>query len=312
MCVYSIDRLSNANFCDKERRLVIALGNFDGVHLGHKEILQRTVALAEKLHSVAAVWMFVPHPSFCLTGKSLPLITSFAERKEIFSSLGIDCAVEADFKSFRAMKKDDFLLFLRDKLGVVGAVCGYNYSFGEYGSGNCDDVKAFFGENAIVLPEMQYEGMNVSSTSIRRLVSEGNTETARKILGRPFSVRGKVSEGRKIGRQMDFPTANVIIPGEKLSPAVGIYASETLVDGILYPSVTNFGINPTVTDLGEKRTETHIIGFHGDIYGKEITVYFYEKIRDERKFGSLSELAKQIKRDCAEANSLYLSRRKES
>ncbi len=305
MCVYSLDCLSRGEKPKSGERLVIALGNFDGIHKGHAALLEKTVSLAGELSAAAAVWMFVPHPSFCLTGKPLPLITTFDERREMFAECGIQYSVNADFSSFRSMKKEDFLRFLRDELCVVGAVCGYNYSFGERGSGRCEDVLRFFGENAAVLPEMKHEDMHISSTEIRRLISEGDVLTASALLGRPYFVKGTVEHGREIGRKISFPTANITLPKDKIEPSVGIYATETLVDGKRYPSVSNYGSNPTVTEESRKKLETHIIGFDGDIYGRELRVEFIKKIRDEKKFASLEELSSQIARDMQAAEELY-------
>ncbi len=286
-------------------RLVIALGNFDGVHAGHGEILKKTVSIAKALSASSAVWMFRPHPSACLTGRPLPLITTFEERKKIFRDFGIDRVVEADFPSFRNMKKEEFLGYLKEELGAVGAVCGYNYSFGEKGSGNASDIVAFFGENAYVLPEMCMGDRKISSTEIRKLILDGDIPTANMLLHRRYFVKGIVEEGRKIGRKMNFPTANITLPEDKLPPAVGIYATETTVDGEKYPSVSNFGSNPTVSDSKSKKLETHIIGFSKDLYGKEICVEFIAKIRNEKKFSGIDELADQIAEDCENAMKLY-------
>lgn len=308
MCVFSIDRLCGCETENSRKKMVIALGNFDGVHIGHAKILSGTVALAKELGATAAVWMFVPHPAVCLSGDPLPLITTFEERKAVFASLGITYAVSADFPSFRTMPKQDFLCFLRDKLGCVGAVCGYNYSFGDQGLGSSRDIAEFFGSSALIVPEMRSDEEHVSSSQIRALIAGGQVDVAERMLGRPFSVGGKVESGRHIGRTIDFPTANLVIPMEKIAPATGIYATATLVDGVLYPSVTNFGTNPTVTDLHAKKLETHIVGFCGDLYGCDIRVFFYEKLREEKKFSSLDELKSAITNDCENAKRVYALR----
>ena len=286
-------------------RCVIALGNFDGVHIGHSAIIAKTVSLAKELSANACVWMFDPHPMECLTGKPQPLLTTFCERRELFAKKGIEYAAVADFNVFRHMPAQEFLRFLRDELSVVGAVCGYNYSFGEFGKGKASDIADFFGENSYVLPEMRADGMHVSSSEIRMLVANGDMKRASALLGRPYFISGHVIGGRRIGRTIDFPTANIELSSEKIAPACGIYASMTRVGDRLYPSVTNFGTNPTVTSSERKLLETHIIGFSGDIYGERISVYLTRRIRDEKKFDSLPELRAQIKRDSAYAMSLF-------
>ena len=286
-------------------RMVIALGNFDGVHIGHSAIIARTVSLARELSVNAGVWMFAPHPMVCLTGRSQPLLTTLAERKSIFADKGIECAALADFNVFRHMPPQEFLGFLRDELGCVGAVCGYNYSFGEFGKGRASAIAEFFGENSYVLPEMRADGLHVSSTEIRSLVTSGDMKRAAALLGRPYFISGRVVGGRRIGRTINFPTANIELPDEKIAPACGIYASMTRVGDVIYPSVTNFGTNPTVSGSERKKLETHIIGFSGDIYGEQISVYLIRKIRDEKRFDSLDELRAQIKRDSLYALSVF-------
>lgn len=295
-------RTENAS---ENKGIVIALGNFDGVHIGHSAIIARTASLAKELSANSCVWMFDPHPMACLTGRPQPLLTTFEERKRLFSEKGIEFAAIADFNKFRSMRPDDFLCFLRDELGCVGAVCGYNYSFGEYGRGKADDIVEFFGSQSYVLPEMRADGLHVSSTEIRSLVTAGDMKRAAALLGRPYFISGSVVGGRMIGRTIDFPTANIEISEEKIAPACGIYASMTRVGEKLYPSVTNFGTNPTVTESMKKKLETHILGFSGDLYGENICVYLLRKIRDERKFESLDELRAQIKRDSGYALSVF-------
>jgi riboflavin kinase/FMN adenylyltransferase len=290
--------------CNKGR-CVIALGNFDGVHIGHSAIISKTVALAEGLSANSCVWMFDPHPMVCLTGNIQPLLTTFDERKALFAQKGIELAAIADFNAFRCMPPSDFLHFLRDELGCVGAVCGYNFSFGEYGRGKASDIVDFFGENSYVLPEMRADGMHVSSSEIRSLVSCGDVKRAALLLGRPYFISGRVVGGKRIGRTIDFPTANIELTEEKIAPACGIYASMTRVGNELYPSVTNFGTNPTVTESCRKKLETHIIGFSGDIYGESICVYLIRRIRDEKRFDSLEELRAQIERDSVYALSVF-------
>ena len=274
----------------------VALGNFDGVHLGHAEIIKSTVGLAKSLSAEPAVFSFDVHPQLYF-GNRVRLITSEEDRFALFRSYGVKYIIKASFEEFKDTEPCDFLSALKDRINCIGACCGYNFRFGKGGKGSSDDVRSFFGDGARIVDRFTLGGEDVCSSKIRALTECGRVNDAALLLGRAFSVEGTVVSGRRIGRQMNFPTANIIIDGDMLAPGVGIYATFARVDGKIYPSVTNYGNNPTVTEKTDKILETHIIGFDGDIYGKSIRVYFLEKIREQKKFSSLEELRGAILED---------------
>lgn len=280
--------------------LVIALGNFDGVHLGHAEILRRTVMLADELSAAPAVLSFDIHPQVAF-GKGIKLITSEEDRYALFCRHGIKYAVHASFEAFKDMLSADFLSFLKSEMHCIGACCGYNFRFGKGGEGDSNDVRLSFGQNALICDRFTVNGQDVSSSEIRSMTECGRVKDAALLLGRPYSVSGTVTRGRQIGRKLDFPTANITIASHLLAPAVGIYATFTEIEGRLCPSVTNYGNNPTVTDKTDMILETHIIGFSEDIYGETVRIHFVDRIRDQKKFATLDELRTAIAHDRAEA-----------
>ncbi len=284
--------------------LVLALGNFDGVHLGHRQILCETVSLARRLGAAPAFWMFDVHPQRYFGNASVKLITSADDRMQIMKQSGMEYAVIAEFGALKDMAPSEFLSFLKNEMNCVGAVCGYNFSFGKRGSGRADDVKAFFGDAAHVVPHFTLDGESVSSSRVREMIEAGEMTEAARLLGRLYSVSGEVVSGRRIGRQMDFPTANIIVPSDVVAPREGVYATFAEVGGKSYPAVTNYGTNPTVTDLKDMRLETHISGFDGDIYGNTIRISFIEKIRSPKKFASLDELKNAIAEDKKRADAI--------
>jgi len=277
--------------------LVIALGNFDGVHLGHVKIINAARDLAKRLSASCAVLAFDVHPQNYFSHGSVKLITDEADRFELMRSAGAEYVVRASFARFKDMSPLGFMKLLRDGMNCVGACCGYNFRFGKNGAGTSEDISGFFAPNAVIEEKFTLDGEDVSSSEIRNAVESGNVKCAARLLGRPFFVSGRVKSGRQIGRTMDFPTANITIDASLLAPKIGIYATFTEVRGKIYPSVTNYGHNPTVTDLMDMILETYIIGFSGDIYSERIRVYFVDKIRDQKKFASVAELRQAIASD---------------
>jgi len=281
--------------------LVVALGNFDGVHLAHMQIINAARSLAAKLSASCAVLSFDVHPQIYFAKKPVKLITSEEDRMLLMRKAGVKYAVRARFDLLKDMAPHDFLRLLREKANCVGVACGYNFRFGKGGTGKSSDIKEFFGENAAIEDRFDIGGVTVCSSGIRDMTECGDVRNAALLLGRPFFVSGGVRAGRRIRRRIDFPTANIVIDSDMLAPGKGIYATFTEVDGVVFPSVTNYGTNPTVTDLNELVLETNIIGFDGDIYGKKIRVYFLEKIREQKKFASLDALKEAISNDRSSA-----------
>lgn len=277
--------------------LVIALGNFDGVHLAHAEIMKKAVSLANELSAEAAVWLFDVHPQTYLTGRTQELLSSPSERGCVAASFGVKYVVEARFSSLHGLEPEAFLQLLSDELNCVGAVCGFNYTFGVRGLGKARDVAAYFGAHSHILPPYENGGEVVSSSAIRALLTSGRIEKANEFLGRPYSICGKVIGGEKIGRTLGLPTANIALPKDRVLPLSGVYLSAVTVGEECYPAITNLGCKPTVRDDRSLLLETHLLDFSNDLYGRNICVSFLERIRDEKRFSSLDELKEAILKD---------------
>lgn len=282
------------------KKSVCALGFFDGVHEAHTRILSECVRYAKKhnLKSIALTFEKSPAEYF---GKKIKYLTSLSQKEELMKSLGIDEVVILPCNAATlSLTPEDFIdSILVHKLNAHSLFCGFNYTFGKNAEGNIEVLKKLCNErniNVFVTPCMTDYGVTVSSSCIRTALVEGNIELANNLLTRPFEVRGTVMEGKKLGRELGFPTAN-IYPDEHFPdiPA-GVYATKTVVDENEYISVTNVGYNPTVND-DNLRIETYIINFDGSIYNKNITVKFYKFLRSEQKFASLNDLKAQIEKD---------------
>lgn len=274
------------------RSLVIALGNFDGVHVGHAELLKAAVDEADKLEADSAVWTFERRKDI-----NTPYLTDKDEKIKIFGSYGIDYVMFEEFDSVRTMKPEDFVRdILVSKLNCVKAVCGFNFRFGFMGTGDSNTLSSLI--DTVIVPPVEIYGEPVSSTRIRSAIESGNMMLARKMLGRGYSIILKVIGGNRLGRTIGVPTINQIFPNGKAIPKNGVYITRTVIENKVYRSITNIGTRPTVSGSSEHIIcETHIINFDGDLYGKNICVEFCDYRRNERKFDSLDELKNVIALD---------------
>ena len=285
---------------------VIALGFFDGVHIGHGALLKRAAELAEELGALPSVMTFDIPPM-----KSVELITSPAERAAIIhEQYGIDDIILLHFdEELRKMRWNDFILMLREKYGAVCLVAGYDFRFGYMGEGDSEKLKtqcAALGLGSEIIGKVELCGEAVTSTRIRELIAQGDLEKAAEYLGHPFSISGRVAHGRRIGHALGAPTVNLTPPMGKLLPARGVYASRTVLDsGEAFCGITNVGVRPTVSDSGIVSIETHLFDFDADLYGREIKVEFLKFLRGERRFSDISELRAQIELDGAAAQKYF-------
>lgn len=285
----------------KYPRPVVALGMFDGVHLGHAEVIGRAVEIAKKIDGTAMVFTFSNHPLTILDEKSAPLmIGSRSLRREIFSELGIKILIEIPFtKEFSKKTPEEFLDLLREKISPAYVVTGPNYTFGRFGKGN-GRVLIREGENygfkAEICPAVTVEKKIVSSTKIRALIAEGNLSAANELLGRNFTYVSEVVHGDKRGRKLGFPTANLEIADNRAMLPNGAYIVLVKVRGKIFSGIANIGDNPTFK-VAKRRLEIFIDDFNAEIYGEEISVSFIEKLRDEKTFSSVDELKKQLRDD---------------
>lgn len=273
----------------------IALGNFDGLHLGHKAVI--TAEKTEYDRKLAL--MFTKHPQAEITGVCPGILITPEKEKEILRSWG----VEPEYIDFSAVSElaparfvDEILV---GRFGARSLACGFNYRFGKDASGDAELLKLLCAEREIkltVVDEISYDGRCISSTEIRKALAEGDMTTANNMLGRHFSYNFTVVHGDERGRVLGSPTINQFFTPDFQVPQYGVYASYTEVEGKKYPSVTNIGIRPTIGN-SERRSETHILGFEGDLYDMDIEVFLVKKLREERQFSSLDELKDQIMSD---------------
>lgn len=290
-----------------DARLCVALGTFDGVHIGHQGILRRAIALAEKTGGTSAVFTFSNHPLGLVSPeKCPPRILDNADKEAQIAALGIELLIHIPFtRELQELSAADFVALL-GRFSPACVVTGPNYSFGYRGMGNPQmlaKLGARFGFAAEVQPIVTLDGAPVSSTRIRRAVKAGWIEDANRALGRPFRLRGEVARGDRRGRTLGFPTANVEFDASVVIPKNGVYAVRTLVGGRVYPSVANVGTNPTFDGV-RRHMEVHLFDFSADIYGAPLAVDFVAKLRDERRFACADALVCQIEADKAAARQL--------
>ena len=294
------------------RERVIALGFFDGVHLGHGALLRRAVEEAKKRGCESAVFTFDRPPKEVITGIPCPLINSPEDRAELVKRLyGIDEMLMVPFDDeMRTTPWDRFVTdILVGRYGAVHLVAGHDHHFGHKNQGSPELLRekcAELGLGCDIIPAVTIGGITVSSTHIRKLLEEGDVETARAFLGHPHVLTQTVGHGRQLGRTIGIPTANLVAPPHVLLPRRGVYAAKiTLPDGRAFGGVTNVGVRPTVNNGQDVTVEPWILDFDGDLYGQAIRVEFYRRLRDERKFDSLAALRSQIETDAVKTREAY-------
>lgn len=281
-------------------RTIYALGFFDGVHLGHQTLLQACVSLAEGADCLAGAVTFVSHPETLVAGKAPKLINRREDRKRLLQRFGAQTVVELPFdKELMTMHWQDFIRMLREKHGAAGFVCGSDFHFGHKGEGTAELLQQYCdaeGMPCAVVPQKVLEGVRISSTYIRELLESGQMEKAVQFLGHPHILTGEVVAGRKLGRTIGIPTANLQLPEGLVVPKFGVYACKAMFDGEAHLAVTNIGTRPTVG--GHHVTvEPWILDFEGDLYGKTLTLAFHSFLRPEQKFDSLDQLQAEIQKN---------------
>ena len=291
-----------------KQQTIYALGFFDGVHLGHQALLKACRDLADRHDCQAGVVTFGNHPDGLVQGNAPRLINSLSDRKELLTQVHMDRVLELPFdEALRSMPWLDFLTMLRENRDAVGFVCGEDFRFGHKGTGTARLLQEYCqaeGLSCTVVPEQSLEGVTVSSTHIRRLLEEGQLEQANGFLGHPHILSGEVMSGRKLGRTLGIPTANLWIPEGVVVPRHGVYACRAICEEGTYLAVTNIGSRPTVG--GHRVTvEPWLLDFSGDLYGKKLTLEFHAFLRPERKFESLPELQEEIRKNAAQTREFF-------
>ena len=263
---------------------VLLLGGFDGMHLGHRQLLLR----AKESGKAVGV-------SVILGNKGEPLYTA-RERKELFFELEADYFVELPFEEIRALSAQEFLSLLERELAPEAYICGEDFRFGYGASGDGETLKRYAPVPVSVEPLLYIGGEKVGSGKIKALLAEGKIKQANALLGRNFFLLGEVERDRQVGNEIGFPTANIRYPKEKFPLKIGVYQTLVAVDGKEYKAITNFGARPTFEN-GEVWTETHLLDFNGDLYGKTLSVSFVKYLREVKKFESVEALKEQLKKD---------------
>jgi len=300
---------------DLPRGSVLTIGNFDGVHLGHREMLRRVVGRARELDAPSAVLTFDPHPVKLLHPQRAPkLIQTARQREEAIAELGVDALVVVPFtREFASMAAEEFVRDLLGRcLGAREVHVGSAFAFGCGKRGNVELLSRLGEESGIrVVPlDVVAEGDEpVSSTRVRRLVETGRVSEARSLLGRPYSMEGVIAKGDRMGRKIGFPTINLRSENE-LYPRDGVYVTKVLLRSFerTFTCVTNIGRRPTVYEDYATTVESYILDFSSDVYGEPIRLSFFERLRDERVFPSMIELTSQIRRDVEATRLWFLSR----
>lgn len=293
------------------KNAVVTIGTFDGVHLGHQAIFKEMRRLAKEVDGETVVVTFYPHPRQVLAigTERLRFICSQEEKMEKFENYGIDNVVIIPFtKEFASTPSEVFIRdYIIERIHPTVIVVGYDHHFGKNRMGDYEMLNSLssqYGFRTVQLEAQYINGVAVSSTKIRNFLWTGNVKSANELLGYPYSVTGPVVRGNEIGRTIGFPTANLDIPDEfMMINNPGVYACQTIIDGKRYNAMANTGVRPTIGDRadGDFIIEVNVFDFDGDLYGKTLKVWFFDRIRDEEKFTGLEALKRQLEQDRLEA-----------
>ena len=293
-----------------ETRAQVTIGNFDGVHRGHRDFLSKIKDDCKKTKAKFLVITFVPHPVQILKAQSGFLINTFSERRELLSECGVDYLMEIDFtRDFSTLSPREFLeKFVFIFSGIEKLYLGHDFAFGANKSGNYSVAKDLCDQHRVHLvlqDEFQLGAKTISSSVVRTEITGGHMESAQNLLGRKYFLSGRVIKGEGRGRQIGFPTANLGYEKELIVPQRGVYITQTTFKDLTYNSVTNIGFNPTFNSGNTINIETHLLDFNRDIYGEVVRVSFVKKLRDEKKFSSVNDLINQIEQDVQLAREFF-------
>lgn len=301
--------IENATEFHIPERTAIAIGKFDGIHKGHKALFQ-CLQRAKRTGLKTAVFTFDPSPAAYFSGHEVKELTTDSEKRSLFEQMGIDYLVEYPFgKETADVEPDRYVTeFLLDKMNGALIIAGEDVSFGKGGRGDrflLERMSDTYGFRLEIIEKLKYKEREISSTYVREEVEKGSMETAAKLLGEPFFVSGVVENGKKLGRRLGMPTANLYPPSHKLLPPNGVYFSNVLLKEKKYRGVTNIGSRPTVEDGSRISVETYLLGLDGEIYGETIRVELLHYQRPERKFDSVEQLKAAVFRNIEEAKQYF-------
>ena len=286
---------------------ILALGSFDGFHLGHRAVIDAAVSLAKELGAEPAVFCFDVPPACFAPGSDVKVLGDKEDRKELFAARGISSLFVAEFSELRGLDARDFITeILIGECGAIGVVCGFNFAFGKNRAGTPLLLRDYFKDRIITLDPIYFGEHPVSSSRIRAAIKEGDVVLAHRMLGRPYSIKEKVSEGRHDGRKLGFPTLNQFPSEIRSTPAFGVYVTRaTLDDGTVYDSVSDVGLAPTLDSSGRVRIETHVLDTVLQETPASIRVEFLERIRGEQVFAGIDELKARIALDVEYAGNYF-------
>lgn len=289
-----------------ENKIAACIGYFDGMHLGHMQLVNKAKEIAAKKQIHSALITFDPDPWVVLKGiQDIPHITSMEERIEIGEMCELDEWIIVQFtKELSELPYRQFEIEILKALNIDTLVCGFDYHYGSFGKGNIDTLKAQSDFEVEVVSECTYENEKISSTRIEKCIQEGEMKKLPHLLGRPYSIQGTVIKGNQKGREYGFPTANVYPTYNSLLPKRGVYIGYTCIKGHNYKSMINVGHNPTFNYRQNISIESYCVDFDEDIYGEIVTLTFMEFIREERKFDSKEQLLEQLNQDVMKAKLL--------
>ena len=287
---------------------VVALGCFDGLHIGHRALIKEARIAADESGLPLAVFSFTAPPKSFFIKSSVPVLTDMNEKKRLMALLGVDILISVDFSAeIAALSPENFFeSIIRQRLCAASVFCGFNYRFGKGANGDAALLEYLCKENSIdfsAIPSVSVDGVTVSSSEIRSLLAGGDVKGASKLLGRKYSIRSSVISGQQLGRLLGFPTVNQLLSHTSAPLRNGVYLTRTRVGRHLWRSITNVGVRPTV-DGSTLCAETHLFGFDGNLYGRNIRVEFLEFIRPEQKFASVEELTAQVLKDIKKAKEI--------
>ena len=284
------------------KKLAIALGYFDGIHIGHKKIITQLTQQAKLKGIKSAIITFDKNPADYFNNEPTPNIQTYKDRQLILSSLGVDYLYELNFEKYKDLSAHDYLHnVLIKNFEPEMIIVGYNHTFGKDKSGSPALLKEFaskYNYECIVVPEQKYQDKEeVSSTQIRKRIQYGHLNAVKAFLGRHFSVRNSVIKGNKIARTLGYPTANLVWPSSMAKLPYGVYFGFVQESAKMHPALISWGTKPTLTNGKNEILEAHLYDFNGDLYGKIIKVIFVKKLRDEENFGNIRVLATQLQKD---------------
>lgn len=296
--------LKTMQICEIADSTVVALGTFDGAHLGHMSVFSSCIRLAKSLGVKSAVYTFSTLPKNSFSNASEGAIFTLEEKIRAIREVGIDYLCIEDFENVCSLSGDEFLSsVLVGSMRAIGACCGFNFRFGRGAEYGVHELEQFFksrGGCVNICEKITLDDITLSSSYLRRLVESGDVERLLSI-SRPYSIYSRVEHGKELGRKIGIPTINQLFPSGKVIPRRGVYITECEIGEDVYPSVTNVGVRPTVESGATINMETHIIGYDGALYGSYVRVNFYKLLREERKFESIDEMMAEIRENIKEA-----------